>query len=47
MLTTSQQRRHAELLRERDQSPDAQAVAAEIEARAELEDAEADRPAVA
>jgi len=44
MLTTAQQRKHAELLRSRDQSPTAQAVAAEIEARAELEDAEANRP---
>ena len=46
MLTRSQQRRHAVLLRARDQSPVAQAVAAEIEARAELADAEAGRAAV-
>lgn len=38
-LTTAQQRRHAELLRERDSSPEAVAVAAEIEAEAELDDA--------
>jgi len=44
MLNTAQQRKHAELLRARDQSPEAQAVAAEIEARAELEDTEAERP---
>jgi hypothetical protein len=46
MLNTSQQRKHAALLRERDNSPEAQAVAAEIEAKAELDDAEAGRPVV-
>jgi len=44
-LTTAQQRRHAKLLRDRDPSPEAQAQAALIEARAELDDALADRPA--
>jgi hypothetical protein len=46
MLTTAQQRRHAEILRGRDPSPEAQAVAAEIEAQAELDDALANRPSV-
>ena len=45
MLNTSQMRKHAQLLRERDKSPAAQARANEIEARAELNDAEAGRPA--
>ena len=44
-LNTAQQRKHAALLRARDAGPDAQAVAAEIEAEAELDDAQADRPA--
>lgn len=44
-LTTAQQRRHAALLRERDDSPEARANADGIEARAELEDAEAGRAA--
>lgn len=44
-LDTAQQRKHAQLLRERDASPAAQAVAAQIEAEAELSDALADRPA--
>jgi len=46
MLNTAQQRKHAELLRTRDDSPAAQAVAAEIAAAAELYDALANRPAV-
>jgi len=44
-LNTAQQRRHAALLRKRDTSATASAVADEIEARAELEDALAGQPA--